>query len=148
MMDEHERANPVGAPNRRQRLMILGICCMSLLIVGLDATIVNVALPSIRKDLHATVSGLQWVIDAYTTTDNFPYAEQANTSRLPSGNGLANLSFNYLRNSVKAVVNAYTGATWFFLFSLAFLARSALAALKTATASGEAPNATGAKTLA
>jgi len=39
---------------------------MSLLIVGLDSTIVNVALPSIRKDLHATVSGLQWVIDAYT----------------------------------------------------------------------------------
>ena len=39
---------------------------MSLLIVGLDTTIVNVALPSIRKDLHASVSGLQWTIDAYT----------------------------------------------------------------------------------
>ena len=39
---------------------------MSLLIVGLDSTIVNVALPSIRKDLHASVSGLQWSIDAYT----------------------------------------------------------------------------------
>ena len=39
---------------------------MSLLIVGLDSTIVNVALPSIRNDLHASVSGLQWVIDAYT----------------------------------------------------------------------------------
>src|SRR5438067_7865996 len=49
-----------------RRLLILGICCMSLLIVGLDTTIVNVALPSIRKDLHASVSGLQWTIDAYT----------------------------------------------------------------------------------
>ncbi len=39
---------------------------MSLLIVGLDATVVNVALPSIRRDLHASVSGLQWTIDAYT----------------------------------------------------------------------------------
>ena len=39
---------------------------MSLLIVGLDNTIVNVALPSIQHDLHATVSGLQWTIDAYT----------------------------------------------------------------------------------
>jgi EmrB/QacA subfamily drug resistance transporter len=39
---------------------------MSLLIVGIDVTIVNVALPSIRADLGASVSGLQWVIDAYT----------------------------------------------------------------------------------
>ena len=59
-------APPEEAPSRRQRLVILGICCLSLLIVGLDSTIVNVALPSIRNDLHASVSGLQWVIDAYT----------------------------------------------------------------------------------
>jgi len=39
---------------------------MSLLIVGLDITIVNVALPSIGHELHAGVSGLQWTIDAYT----------------------------------------------------------------------------------
>jgi EmrB/QacA subfamily drug resistance transporter len=45
---------------------VLAICCMSLLIVGLDNTIVNVALPSIGRDLHASVSGLQWTLDAYT----------------------------------------------------------------------------------
>ncbi|MDQ6835847.1 MAG: MFS transporter [Actinomycetota bacterium] len=39
---------------------------MSLLIVGLDNTIVNVALPSIHRSLHASFSGLQWTIDAYT----------------------------------------------------------------------------------
>ena len=39
---------------------------MSLFIVGLDSTIVNVALPSIGRDLGASVSGLQWTIDAYT----------------------------------------------------------------------------------
>ena len=39
---------------------------MSLIIVGLDNTIVNVALPSIQRDLHASVSGLQWTVDAYT----------------------------------------------------------------------------------
>ncbi|HLX52132.1 MAG TPA: MFS transporter [Streptosporangiaceae bacterium] len=39
---------------------------MSLLIVGLDNTIVNVALPSIRHELHASVSGLQWTVAAYT----------------------------------------------------------------------------------
>ena len=65
-MDERENAPPQETRNRRQRLLILGICCLSLLIVGLDSTIVNVALPSIRNDLHASVSGLQWVIDAYT----------------------------------------------------------------------------------
>ena len=46
--------------------LILVICCMSLLIVGIDGTIVNVALPAIRRDLHASLSGLQWSVDAYT----------------------------------------------------------------------------------
>ncbi|WP_338090851.1 MFS transporter [Planosporangium thailandense] len=52
--------------SRRGRMLVLAICCMSLLIVSLDNTIVNVALPSIRRDLHAPTSGLQWIIDAYT----------------------------------------------------------------------------------
>ena len=52
-------------PGRRRRLLILAICCMSLVIVGLDNTIVNVALPSIQRELHAPVSGLQWIVDAY-----------------------------------------------------------------------------------
>ena len=47
-------------------MAILGTCCMSLLIVSMDATIVNVALPAIRTDLNASVSSLQWVIDIYT----------------------------------------------------------------------------------
>src|SRR5271170_4233234 len=55
-------------PQRRRRRLILATCCMSLLIVGLDITIVNVALPSIGHDLNATVSGLQWTVDAYTLT--------------------------------------------------------------------------------
>jgi EmrB/QacA subfamily drug resistance transporter len=50
----------------RRPWLILVICCLSLLIVGTDATIVNVALPSIRQDLHASLSGLQWSVDAYT----------------------------------------------------------------------------------
>lgn len=53
-------------PGRARRLLVLAICCMSLFIVGLDNTIVNLALPSIQRDLHASVSGLQWTIDAYT----------------------------------------------------------------------------------
>jgi EmrB/QacA subfamily drug resistance transporter len=41
-------------------------CCLSLLIVSMDATIVNVAIPNIRADLGASASQLQWVIDIYT----------------------------------------------------------------------------------
>ena len=52
--------------SRRRRLLVLAICCMSLFIAGLDSTIVNVALPSIQRDLHAPVSDLQWTVDAYT----------------------------------------------------------------------------------
>jgi EmrB/QacA subfamily drug resistance transporter len=52
--------------SRRRRLGILLICSMSLLIVSLDVTIVNIALPSIRHDFHASISGLQWIISAYT----------------------------------------------------------------------------------
>ena len=51
--------------SQRRRLLVLAICCMSLLLVGMDVTIVNVALPSIRRDLHVSLSGLQWTIDAY-----------------------------------------------------------------------------------
>src|SRR4051794_39477350 len=60
-------ATTVEPPRQsRRRWLVLAICCMSLLIVGLDNTIVNVALPTIRRDLHATVAELQWTIDAYT----------------------------------------------------------------------------------
>jgi EmrB/QacA subfamily drug resistance transporter len=49
-----------------RRYLVLAICCMSLFIVGIDVTIVNVALPQIQRSLHASVSGLQWTVDAYT----------------------------------------------------------------------------------
>jgi EmrB/QacA subfamily drug resistance transporter len=52
--------------SRRHRLAVLFICSMSLLIVGLDSTIVNVALPAIHRTFDASISGLQWTIDAYT----------------------------------------------------------------------------------
>ena len=56
----------VSGLSRRRRYLVLAICCLSLFIVGLDATIVNVALPSIGRELHSPVSGLQWTIDAYS----------------------------------------------------------------------------------
>jgi EmrB/QacA subfamily drug resistance transporter len=59
-------ADPSEKPSRRRRLLILCICCMSLLLVSMDNSIVNVALPSIHTDLNASLSELQWTIDAYT----------------------------------------------------------------------------------
>ncbi|KDN85732.1 MFS transporter [Kitasatospora cheerisanensis] len=56
----------IAVPDRRHRLIVLAICCLSLFIVGLDNTVVNIALPAIQHDLGAPASGLQWVIDAYT----------------------------------------------------------------------------------
>jgi EmrB/QacA subfamily drug resistance transporter len=51
--------------SRRRKFLVLGVCCMSLLIVSMDTTIINVALPSISRDFGAPISGLQWTIDAY-----------------------------------------------------------------------------------
>ncbi|MEU7472947.1 MFS transporter [Streptomyces sp. NPDC044984] len=49
-----------------RRMLVLAICCMSLLIVSLDNTVLNVALPALQREFHASTSGLQWTIDAYT----------------------------------------------------------------------------------
>jgi uncharacterized membrane protein (UPF0182 family) len=57
---------------------------------------------------------VKWVIDAFTTTNRYPYAESANVSQLTAGSGLSH-SFNYVRNSVKAVVDAYTGKVTLYL---------------------------------
>jgi EmrB/QacA subfamily drug resistance transporter len=56
-------------PQRQQHpTLILAICCLSLFIVTLDATVTNVALPTIGSELHAGVTSLQWTLDAYTLT--------------------------------------------------------------------------------
>src|ERR1700730_1448296 len=55
-----------GELSRRRRFLVLAICCASMVVVVMDISIVNVALPAMRRDLHASVSGLQWTVDAYT----------------------------------------------------------------------------------
>src|SRR5690349_4093075 len=57
---------PGGPGDRFRRGVILATCCLSLFLVSMDVTIVNVALPAIRRDLGASVAGLQWSIDGYT----------------------------------------------------------------------------------
>jgi EmrB/QacA subfamily drug resistance transporter len=57
---------PTPELSHKRRMLILAICCTSLFIVGIDTTIVNVALPTIHRELHAGVSDLQWTVDGYT----------------------------------------------------------------------------------
>lgn len=47
---------------------VLAICCMAQFMVVLDVSIVNVALPQMRHELHLSVAGQQWVVNAYTLT--------------------------------------------------------------------------------
>ena len=55
---------------------------------------------------------VQYVLDGYTTTDQYPYSENASNLNVNQG-GLPG-SFNYVRNAVKVVVNAFTGAMTFY----------------------------------
>lgn len=57
---------------------------------------------------------LFWIIDMYTVSNRYPYSQQANTSRINERSGLPQ-NFNYIRNSVKAVVNAYDGTMVFYV---------------------------------
>ncbi len=49
-----------------RRNLILIICCVSVFLVGVDTSILNVALPSIQHDFHASIAEAQWTLDAYT----------------------------------------------------------------------------------
>src|SRR5207302_8775929 len=51
-----------------RRWWTLGAMCFALFMIMLDNTVVNVALPSIQRDLHTSLSGLEWTINAYTLT--------------------------------------------------------------------------------
>jgi EmrB/QacA subfamily drug resistance transporter len=51
-----------------RRWWTLGAMCFALFMMMLDNTVVNVALPSIQRDLHASLSALEWTINAYTLT--------------------------------------------------------------------------------
>ncbi|MBY8860702.1 MFS transporter [Nocardia sp. CA2R105] len=58
----------VAGLSARGKTIVLVTCCLSLLISSMDATIVNVAIPSIRGEMHAPLSRLQWIVDIYTLT--------------------------------------------------------------------------------
>lgn len=63
---ENRSRSATGTKRPTHPNLILAICCMSVLILSMDVTIVNVALPAIQSDFHARLAGLQWLLDAYT----------------------------------------------------------------------------------
>jgi EmrB/QacA subfamily drug resistance transporter len=48
------------------RTFALAVICLSVFVISVDATIVNVALPTLSRELHADTAQLQWIVDAYT----------------------------------------------------------------------------------
>jgi hypothetical protein len=57
-----------------------------------------------------------YIVDGYTATNRYPNAQRADTADLPSGSGLRGRNFNYVRNSVKAVVDAYDGTVSMYVW--------------------------------
>ena len=67
-MTTQSRTSPApatGGGSAPRRWLALAVLCVALLIVNLDSTVLNVALPTLVRDLHATDSQLQWIVDAY-----------------------------------------------------------------------------------
>jgi EmrB/QacA subfamily drug resistance transporter len=65
-MESKVSATAAEGLTRGRRIGVLAICCLSLFIIGLDVTIVNIALPSIGQELDSSISGLQWTVGAYS----------------------------------------------------------------------------------
>ena len=59
------RRRGTAAEGHPRRWVVLGVMCLSLLLIVVDNTIVNVALPTLQQDLDATTSQLQWIVDSY-----------------------------------------------------------------------------------
>src|SRR5437588_3546235 len=57
----------VGDANERSRWTLVAVCATTFMLL-VDITIVNVALPSVQRELHASLTGLQWVVDAYAVS--------------------------------------------------------------------------------
>jgi MFS family permease len=55
-------------PARAHRGVALAVLCLAAFTINLDTTIVNIALPSLMRQLEASTRELQWVVDAYTLT--------------------------------------------------------------------------------
>jgi EmrB/QacA subfamily drug resistance transporter len=68
-MSRRRTAGHDEAPLTAREWVVLGVMCFTILLISLDQTVLNVALPTLVKELHPTSSGLQWIADSYTLTN-------------------------------------------------------------------------------
>src|SRR5438270_8232916 len=75
--EKHAMETRYGSPNGsalltsatgRRKWAALAVLCLGQLMIVLDVTVVNVALPTIQKQLHFTQANLAWVVNAYLLT--------------------------------------------------------------------------------
>src|ERR1700748_2775943 len=57
--------DPMSATTSTRRYLVLATVCLAAFAINLDTTIVNVALPDLGRELHATTRDLQWIVDGY-----------------------------------------------------------------------------------
>jgi uncharacterized protein len=70
---------------------------------------------SFDHDPYAVINHghIDWIVDGYTTTSNYPYSQNSSTQQVAIGSTLPG-SYNYVRNSVKVVIDAYSGKMTFY----------------------------------
>jgi uncharacterized protein len=70
---------------------------------------------SFDHDPYAVINNghIDWIVDGYTTTPNYAYSQNAGTQQVAMGSTLPG-NYNYVRNSVKVVIDAYSGAMTFY----------------------------------
>ena len=64
-MNSTESLDATQTRKYRLRWLTLGILSISLLVIALDVTVLNVALPTFQRDLGASASDMQWIVNAY-----------------------------------------------------------------------------------
>lgn len=65
-MSTTQTVPPVGAPSSERRWLVLTVMCFTVLIISLDQTVMNVAVPTLVESLHPSSQGVQWIVDSYT----------------------------------------------------------------------------------
>ena len=91
--------------------LVLVLVCLAQFMVILDATIVNVALPTIQQDLDMSDTNLQWVVNAYTLCSGASSSSAAGPATWPGGRK-SSWSGSSLFTSASLLCAVATGSTW------------------------------------
>jgi EmrB/QacA subfamily drug resistance transporter len=102
-----------------RRWWALAVMCVSLLVITLDNTILNVALPALVRDLHASTSQLQWIVDGYTLVFAGLLLTTGSLGDRFGRRGA--LSIGLMMFCVGSIMSAFAGSATQLLFTRAFM---------------------------